>query len=121
MDYTNIPYIEDPLWDIQNPPLVYLIKGDHMEKFSDLKGITKTLLNGDLEKLKVEYEDDTIMRIEVSYVDHDDYHLFYIIEANRHTEQVKFIEHYCNYGRDFINLKHSASYDKALLAYLFHK
>ena len=26
-----------------------------MEKFSDLKGITKTLLNGDLEKLKVEH------------------------------------------------------------------
>jgi len=125
VDYNEIeiepsfPYIKDSLWYYQNPPLIYLVKGDYMEKFSNLKEITKALLNGELEKLKVEYEDDRIMRIEIAYVDHDDYHLFYITEADRQKKQITFIEHYCNYGRDFINLKHSAAFDKALQAYLF--
>lgn len=90
-----------------------------MEKFSALKSITKQFLNGDLEKLKIEYEEDNIMRVEISYVDHDDYHLFYIVDAHRDTHKVDFVEHYCNYGRDFINLKPNRLFEKVFTQYLF--
>lgn len=90
-----------------------------MEKFSDLKTITKEHLNGQLEKLKVEYEDDKTMRIEVSYTDYDEYHLFYIVEANRETKHLSFVEHYCNYGRDFIRLKPNKPFEQAFTSYLF--
>ena len=90
-----------------------------MHKFSDMKVLVEQHLNGHLEKLKVEYEDDVTMRMEFGYLDDDQYHLFYDVKVHTDTYLVEFLEHYCNYGRDYINLKHSQAFDSAVQAYLF--
>ncbi len=90
-----------------------------MKKFSELQELTKSYLNGDLDKLKVEYEDDNQMRVEVAYTDKDHYHLFYVVDINQANQHVDFIEHYCNFGRDYINLVPCDRFEKALKEYLF--
>ena len=90
-----------------------------MKKFSALSDITTTYLNGTLERLKIEYEDDNTMRAEVMYTDKDEYHLYYIVDIHQETMDVQFVEHYCNYGRDFINIKRNKLFEDSLKNYLF--
>ena len=50
-----------------------------------------------------------------------------IIQGSLHpyleeNETIDFMEHYCNYGRDFINLKRNIPFEKAMTSYFFpHK
>jgi len=92
-----------------------------MHKFSDMKVLVEDHLNGHLEKLRVDYEDDITMRMEFAYLDDDDYHLFYDVCVHSEQGTVDFREHYCNYGRDFIPLKPHHRFEEAVRHYLFHQ
>lgn len=90
-----------------------------MQKFSELKSLVETHLNGHLEKLKVEYQDDVTMKMEFYYLDDDDYHMFYDVLVHTETHKVDFLEHYCNFGRDYITLKQHKPFEHAVHHYFF--
>lgn len=90
-----------------------------MKKYSVLAQITKHCFEGELERLKIEYEDDHTMRVEVMYTDRDEFHLFYIVEVHLESRSIDFEEHYCNYGRDYINLQRNMKFEHELHDYLF--
>jgi hypothetical protein len=92
-----------------------------MHKFSDLKVLVEHHLNGHLEKLRVDYEDDITMRMEFAYLDDDEFHLYYDICVHTERETIDFLEHYCNFGRDFINLSPFQVFEEAVRHYLFDK
>lgn len=98
------------------------IKEGTMEKFHDVAEITEKHLNGHLVRLRVDYEDDITMKVEVAYEDEDQFHLFYDICVHRENESIRFMEHYCNYGRDYINLKRNIPFEHDMTEYFFpHK
>lgn len=97
-------------------------KGDFfMHKFSEMKELVSDHLDGHLERLRVEYEDDIHMLMEFAYVGDDDFFMYYDVLVDSEQEQVQFKESFCLYGRNQIRLKQQPRFDRAVTTYLFPK
>lgn len=91
-----------------------------MHKFNDLKQLVEDHLDGRLERLRVEYDDDVTMKMEFVYVADDECHMVYVVCVHIVNETVQFLEHYCNYyGREYIEVKPHLRFDRALHEHLF--
>lgn len=92
-----------------------------MHKFSEMKQLVEDHLDGHLERLRVEYEDDTHMMMEFAYVGEDDYYMYYDVLVNSESEEVSFKECFCIYGRNQIRVNRQPRFDTAVQDYLFPK
>lgn len=92
-----------------------------MEKYVNIREIVKTSIDGMLEKLTMQYENDHDLHIELEYKDKSDYRYGYEMIINRDTMEVDFITHLLLNGLDHVTLKRNPSLEAGVLNYLFHK
>ena len=90
-----------------------------MDKYSFIKDLTKQYLDGNLSKVKMEYEGSDSTIVDVVYHDGNPYAFIYRFEVTLSTRDITFIKHYCVYNSDEIKLKRDPQFEKAVLQYLF--
>lgn len=90
-----------------------------MEKYTYLKKLTNTYLDGELSTLRMDYNNSDYTVVNVIYEDYNKYRFNYVIEINKSTKEVKFLKHVCEYCSDKITLKRSQVFEKAVNDYLF--
>ena len=92
-----------------------------MEKYSNLKELTKEFLNGKLSMIKMEYDNPKTTMVNVIYKDEAKYDFNYKLEVNNDSKEIKFREHICDYCNEKIELKRNKQFEAAVASYLFHK
>ncbi|AIO18092.1 hypothetical protein KQ51_00189 [Candidatus Izimaplasma bacterium HR1] len=92
-----------------------------MEKYAFIKELTKKYLDGDLSTLRMDYNSTKIATVDVIYEDYNKYRFDYILEIDKESKKVKFLKHFCEYGRDQIGLKRNKVFEDAVKEYLFEQ
>jgi hypothetical protein len=90
-----------------------------MEKYANLKELTKQFLHGSLSMIKMEYDNPKTTIVNIIYKDDAKYKLNYKIEVDNNTKKVKFRQHVCDYANDKIELKRYKQFETAVASYLF--
>ena len=91
-----------------------------MEKYTNLKELTKKYLHGSLSMIKMEYDNPKTTIVNIIYKDDAKYKLNYKIEVNNDTKKVKFREHVCDYANEKIDLIRNKTFETAIASYLFY-
>jgi len=89
-----------------------------MEKYQDVAKITKEFLDGDLQKLFVEYENPTVVHVRLIYSDENDFQLDYELDINLKKQKVVFCKHELTNPFERTNLQRNKNFEKALFDYL---
>jgi len=90
-----------------------------MEKYANLKELTKKYLNGKLSMIKMEYDNPKTTIVNIIYTDQAKYKFNYKIEVNNESKKVTFRGHVCDYANEKIELKREKQFETAVATYLF--
>lgn len=90
-----------------------------MEKFASFTKITDQYLNGKLNELVVNYEDQTHMHVHVSYEYNNYYWLDYEVEVDVDNKQVNFISHRSKSSINKVELSREKEFETAVSDYFF--
>jgi hypothetical protein len=85
-----------------------------------MKRLVEDHLDGQLERLRVEYDDNVTMKMEFVYKSDDECHMVYVVCVHIVNETIRFLEHFCNYyGREYIDVRSVGRFERALHDHLF--
>ncbi|QVK20250.1 hypothetical protein KHQ82_07940 [Mycoplasmatota bacterium] len=89
-----------------------------MRKYSKVSELTKQFLNGKLNKVLVEYENENTLLITVSYEDSHHSWLNYTLKVNNKSNSVDFVHHQCRDMVGVITLTREQEFESAICDYL---
>ena len=90
-----------------------------MEKYKNLKNIVLNSLNGDLDKLTMQYENDHDLHIELEYKDQSEYRYRYEMIIEKFKKQIDFISHTLISGLDHPSLTRNQELEIGVFNYFF--
>ena len=90
-----------------------------MEKFASFGKITDEFLNGKLEELVVDYENDHMMAVKVSYEYNNYYTIDYEVEIDITSKEVNFRGHSSQGYLNKVDLNREKGYEQAVSKYFF--
>lgn len=90
-----------------------------MEKFAGFTEITNKFLDGRLEELRLNYEDQDHLQVSVTYEYNNYYSLDYKLEVDLSNKSVDFITHHANGSLDRVELNRDKEFEQAVTEYLF--
>ncbi len=90
-----------------------------MKKYPRIAELTKQYLEGNLEKLTIEYDKHDTFIIKVLYEDPYDFKFDYDIELNSKKRDFSFLGHHSMSVLHRINLDRDKQFEHALTNYLF--
>jgi hypothetical protein len=93
-----------------------------MEKYQEVAEITKEYLDGELQKLFIEYQNPTFVHVQLIYEDDTDFQLDYEIDIDLKKQKVLFCKHELTNPFERTNLARNKKFEQALYDYLMkHK
>lgn len=92
-----------------------------MEKYKNISVFTKEYLKGKLNKLTIEYENDNVVLISVTYEDDHQYWFDYQLSLNNQNEEISFMHHVCSNVIGAVALDRDNRFEKAVTSYLLEQ
>ena len=92
-----------------------------MEKYKNISVLTKEHLKGKLNKLTIEYENDDVVLISVTYEDDHNYWFDYQLSLNNDNEEVNFLHHVCSNIIGAVALDRDKVFEHAVTEYLLNQ
>ncbi|XMB85315.1 hypothetical protein RJG79_07755 [Mycoplasmatota bacterium WC44] len=89
-----------------------------MRKYSKVSELTKEYLNGKLNKVSIEYENENTLLISVSYEDSHHGWFNYAIKMNNKSNGVDFVHHQCRDMVGVITLTREQEFESAICDFL---
>lgn len=89
-----------------------------MDKYHELSAITKTFLDGDLQKLSVEYENTRLVHLQMIYEDASKYQFDYEVDVDLGKHQIIFFKHVLTNPFEQTNIRRNKEFEHALEDYL---
>jgi hypothetical protein len=90
-----------------------------MEKYASFTKITDEFLHGKLEELNINYDDESHLKVSVTYEYNNYYWLDYKLEVNLTDHSIDFIAHHAKGSLDKVELTRETEFEQAVGDYLF--
>lgn len=90
-----------------------------MEKYARFATLTNRFLHGQLEKLEVDYDDDTSVTLKIFYKDTNEYRFDYEIQLDIPMHIVEYATHFANGRMDQTKIHREQAFEDAVCHELF--
>jgi len=90
-----------------------------MEKYKGFNDITHQILNGDICKMDIHYEDEKSVKVHIEYKD-GVFTYDYDMSINRESHKVDFIAHHSLGHFSETKLNRNIQFEEAISSFLFH-
>ena len=91
-----------------------------MEKYQEIAKITEKYLGGHLQKLALNYENPTLVHVELIYEDDSQFQLDYEVDVELKKEKIVFCKHVLTNPFEKTRLQRNKEFETALFAYLLN-